>query len=85
MNKLPDTVNTTYGSVRLADRLLESLQGVGYDISRLSAADLVTFDELHVMGHQATVSLGGLAELTDAMRVLDIGSGLGGSARTLGR
>ena len=83
MNKLPDTVNTTYGSVRLADRLLESLQEVGYDISRLSAADLGTFDELHVMGRQATVSLGRLAELTDAMRVLDIGSGLGGSARNL--
>lgn len=83
MNRLPDTVNATYGSVRLADRLLESLQEVGYDLGRLSAADLVTFDELHVMGRQATVSLGRLAGLTDAMRVLDIGSGLGGSARTL--
>ena len=35
------------------------------------------------MGRQATVELGRLAGLTDAMRVLDIGSGLGGSARTL--
>ena len=78
-----DTLKDTYGSVRLADRLLESLQEVGYDLGRLSAADLVTFDELHVMGRQATVSLGRLAGLTDAMRVLDIGSGLGGSARTL--
>ena len=83
MNRLSDTVNTTYGSVRLADRLLESLQVVGYDLGRLSAADLITFDELHVMGHQVTVELGRLAGLTDAMRVLDIGSGLGGSARTL--
>ena len=78
-----DTLNATYGSVRLADRLLESLQAVGYDLGRLSAADLITFDELHVMGRQATVELGRLAGLTDAMRVLDIGSGLGGSARTL--
>ena len=78
-----DTLNATYGSVRLADRLLESLQEVGYDLGRLSAADLITFDELHVMGRQATVELGRLAGLTDAMRVLDIGSGLGGSARTL--
>jgi ubiquinone/menaquinone biosynthesis C-methylase UbiE len=83
MNRLSETVNTTYGSVRLADRLLESLQVVGYDLGRLSAADLITFDELHVMGHQVTVELGRLAGLTDAMRVLDIGSGLGGSARTL--
>ncbi|MGA9538694.1 MAG: methyltransferase domain-containing protein [Desulfobacterales bacterium] len=78
-----DTLNATYGSVRLADRLVESLKAVGYDLDRLSAADLITFDELHVMGRQATVKLGSLAGLTDAMRVLDIGSGLGGSARTL--
>ena len=78
-----DTLNATYGSVRLAERLLKSLQEVGYDLGRLSAADLITFDELHVMGRQATVELGRLAGLTDAMRVLDIGSGLGGSARTL--
>jgi ubiquinone/menaquinone biosynthesis C-methylase UbiE len=78
-----NTLKATYGSVRLAGRLLESLQAVGYDLDRLSAADLITFDELHVMGRQATVSLGQLAGLTDAMRVLDIGSGLGGSARTL--
>jgi ubiquinone/menaquinone biosynthesis C-methylase UbiE len=78
-----ETLKATYGSVRLADRLLESLQAVGYDLGRLSAADLITFDELHVMGRQATLELGRLAGLTDAMRVLDIGSGLGGSARTL--
>ena len=78
-----DTLNATYGSARLADRLLESLEEVGYDLGRLSAADLITFDELHVMGRQATVELGRRAGLTDAMQVLDIGSGLGGSARTL--
>jgi ubiquinone/menaquinone biosynthesis C-methylase UbiE len=78
-----DTLNATYGSARLADRLLESLQEVGYDLGRLSTADLITFDELHVMGRQATVELGRRAGLTDTMRVLDIGSGLGGSVRTL--
>jgi ubiquinone/menaquinone biosynthesis C-methylase UbiE len=78
-----DTLNAIYGSARLAERLLKSLQEVGYDLGRLSTADLMTFDELHVMGRQATVELGRLAGLTDAMRVLDIGSGLGGSARNL--
>ena len=82
--KIPTaTLNATYGCVRLADRLLESLQEVGYDLGRLSAADLITFDELHVMGRQATVELGRLAGITNSMRVLDIGCGLGGSARTL--
>jgi ubiquinone/menaquinone biosynthesis C-methylase UbiE len=78
-----ETLKATYGSDRLADRLLASLQDVGYDLDQLSAADLVTFDELHVMGRQATLELGLLAGLTDSKRVLDIGCGLGGSARTL--
>jgi ubiquinone/menaquinone biosynthesis C-methylase UbiE len=83
LKRLSDIVNATYGSARLADRLLASLQAVGYDPDRLSPADLITFDELHVMGRQATLDLGRLAGLTGAMRLLDIGCGLGGSARTL--
>ncbi|MFZ0133742.1 MAG: methyltransferase domain-containing protein [Desulfobacterales bacterium] len=80
---LVDAVKATYGTDRLADRLLESLRAAGYDLDRLTTADLITFDELHVMGRQATVALGRLAGLTADMRVLDIGCGLGGSARTL--
>jgi ubiquinone/menaquinone biosynthesis C-methylase UbiE len=78
-----ETLKATYGSDRLADRLLASLQEVGYDLEQLSVADLLTFDELHIMGRQATLELGRLAGLTDSKRVLDIGCGLGGSARTL--
>ncbi len=78
-----DAVKATYGAERLADRLLESLRAAGYDLDRLTAADLITFDELHVMGRQATVDLGRRAGLAAGMRVLDIGCGLGGSARTL--
>ncbi|MGB8424175.1 MAG: methyltransferase domain-containing protein [Desulfobacterales bacterium] len=83
MKNITDTVKATYGTGRLAERLLESLRAAGYDLDRLTPADLMTFDELHVMGRQATVALGRLAGLTADMRVLDIGCGLGGSARTL--
>lgn len=83
MKRLTDAVSATYGSARLADWLLDSLREAGYDLDRLTMDDLITFDELHVMGRRATFELGRLAGLTDSMRVLDIGCGLGGSARTL--
>jgi sarcosine/dimethylglycine N-methyltransferase len=78
-----DAVRQTYGSDRLADRLLESLAAAGYDPGRLTAADLIAFDELHVMGREATQDLGRRAGLDETMRVLDVGCGVGGPARTL--
>lgn len=78
-----EQVNQTYGSPGLAKRLLESLATAGLDPQRLTAEDLITFDELHIMGRDATLALGRLANLHEEMRVLDMGSGLGGAARTL--
>ncbi|HSC93194.1 MAG TPA: methyltransferase domain-containing protein [Gaiellaceae bacterium] len=40
-------------------------------------------DELHVRGREATLELAALAELREGERVLDVGAGLGGPARTL--
>lgn len=77
------TVNATYGSTNLAVRLLEDLHQSGRDLDKLCTDDLRPFDELHVMGREATLELGQLAGLTQGMRVLDLGSGLGGPARTL--
>ena len=78
-----ETVQKTYGGAHLAERLLENLGAAGYDVNRLTTADLVAFDELHVMGREATLDLGRRAALTETMRVLDVGCGVGGPARTL--
>lgn len=75
--------NTTYGSDSLADKLLASLEQIGMDTTALTTADFITFDELHIMGRQATIDLGRRAGLDEKMRVLDLGSGVGGPARTL--
>ena len=85
MDRAVAVVNATYGSAHLAERLLTALQDAGHDIRTLGSEDLRAFDELHLMGRQATVQLGKLAGLAHGMRVLDIGSGLGGPARTLAR
>ncbi len=76
-------VNATYASARLAKSLLRSLKEAGYSIDTLRPSDLISFDELHVMGRQATIELGRMAGLSPVMHILDMGSGLGGPARTL--
>lgn len=76
-------VNATYASARLAESLLRSLKEAGYSIDALKPSDLISFDELHVMGRQATIELGRLAGLSPDMHILDMGCGLGGPARTL--
>lgn len=71
------------GSGSLAERILGSLQRDGRDIDRLTTADLAPVDEFHIRGRKATLELAGGMKLGPASRVLDIGSGLGGPARTL--
>jgi MPBQ/MSBQ methyltransferase len=80
-----EAVYSTYGSQGLAQRILDSLKSGGYDLDRLSNDDLIIFDELHLMGRRATIKLGQKAGLAAGMQILDIGSGLGGPARTLAR
>jgi len=76
-------IDATYGSHALIDRLLQNLETIGKDLDVLTTADLIAFDELHIMGRKATIDLGRLAGFDETMHVLDIGSGVGGPARTL--
>lgn len=79
----------------LADQILAALSGAGKDIDNLSVDDLAATDQFHGGGRPATLRLAELAGLTAptepggppspraARRVLDVGGGLGGPARTL--
>ena len=78
------SVETHYGgSTNLAARSRESLSAAGKDLERLTTGDLAPVDEFHVRGRQATLELAERMDLTSDSHVLDIGSGLGGPARTL--
>ncbi|MFQ5607395.1 MAG: class I SAM-dependent methyltransferase [Candidatus Zixiibacteriota bacterium] len=55
----------------------------GFDTENLKRDDLISFEEFHIRGREATVEMIQLASVTDAMKVLDIGCGIGGPARTL--
>jgi ubiquinone/menaquinone biosynthesis C-methylase UbiE len=71
------------GSGGLADAIAESLQNAGKELNELKTTDLATVDEFHIRGRKATLELAEQMMLSEDSRVIDIGSGLGGPARTL--
>jgi len=60
-----------------------ALVRAGKDPRNLVPADLGAFEDFHTMGRIATGQLADLAAITGADRVLDAGSGIGGTARFL--
>lgn len=83
MNEPRSFVENHYGRGRILDSILAGLQALGKDIDRLEPADLAPVDEFHVRGREATVELARRSPPTPNSRVLDVGCGLGGSARYL--
>ena len=53
------------------------------DLDYLTLQDLVSIDEFHVRGLEATAELARSARLDETMHVLDVGSGVGGPSRYL--
>ncbi|MFN3322275.1 MAG: class I SAM-dependent methyltransferase [Bryobacteraceae bacterium] len=78
-----DSVARHYGIPGLLDTILSALRSQGKDIEQLTPDDLAPADEFHIRGREATIELAELAGVRSGWRVLDVGSGLGGSARFL--
>ena len=76
-------INQLYGRAGLGAKILTALQEAGRDLDALTRDDLASFDEQHDGGRESTRELACLAGLHEGMHVLDVGSGLGGPARTL--
>jgi SAM-dependent methyltransferase len=70
-----------YGRGRLEDVILAAVTREGKDSERLVALDLAAVDEFHVGGLESTQELASQMELRGGMRLLDVGSGLGGPGR----
>ncbi len=77
------TLNTHYGRKGLGDRIIAALKETGKDPDSVTCDDLSPVAEFHIGGQAATLQLAQIAGMGAGMRVLDIGSGLGGPARTL--
>ena len=75
--------NAYWGRSGLERTILETLAAAGTNVDALTIDDLAPADHFHSGGMNATQRLARLAELRPGMRVLDVGGGLGGPARTL--
>lgn len=76
-------LNEHYGVTDLGDEILAALEAAGKDVDALTRDDIASFDEFHIRGLEATRELADLAEVEGDARVLDVGCGIGGPARTL--
>ncbi len=71
------------GEGDLAEAIAATLRKAGKDTASLMTADLASVDEFHIGGRPATLALARQLKLSPTSLVLDIGSGLGGPARTV--
>lgn len=76
-------ISSHYGQENLSDRILEALRAAGKDVERLQTEDLEPLDQFHIGGKWATLQLLQKAPLEAGTRVLDVGGGIGGTARLL--
>ena len=67
----------------LEQKILDALAATGKDVNALTVDDLAPADHFHGGGKKATDRQARMAQLSPGMRVLDVGGGLGGPARTL--
>ncbi len=84
-NGVNEAIKTHYGRSGLAEVILAALEQAGADIQQLSLEELAPIDEFHIRGRAATLELAEAAGLGSTMRVLDIGSGIGGTSRCLAK
>lgn len=75
--------NAYWGRDDLERRILDALAAAGENVEALTVDELAPADHFHSGGRSATERLARLAQLRPGMRVLDVGGGLGGPARTL--
>jgi len=78
-----DPVIRQYEDRDLWQKIEAGLEAAGKDLNSLSLDDLAPIDEFHTRGRAATRELADMANVKPADLVLDVGCGLGGTARYL--
>jgi len=81
MKEYEQSIIDHYGQADLNAHILEAYERAGKRITLYG--DTASFDEFHIRGREATRELAKLADLSEGMKVLDLGCGVGGPVRTL--
>lgn len=76
-------VREHYSVMGLINRLKSTLTAIVPDGQPLTVDELAPIDQFHTRGMLATAELASAAGLEPSMRVLDVGCGIGGPARSL--
>ena len=79
----PGAIRRHWDRDGLTGAIRHVLETSGLDLGALTIEDLAPLDQFHAGALPFTVRLATLGGLTEGMRVLDVGGGLGGPARTL--
>jgi SAM-dependent methyltransferase len=75
------TVAAAYATGRARADIERALAAAGKDVHALQASELAMLEDFHSLGRLATVALVDLAQIGAGDRVLDAGTGIGGTAR----
>lgn len=81
MESIERVVAQHYGVPDLLERIFKGLEAAGKDTNCLQPEDLAPVDEYHIGGRKATAHAIDKMFLSEDQRVLDIGCGIGGTAR----
>ena len=76
-------IHSYYSPNNLYNKIIEGLNEIGKDLSKLTLDDLQPVDEFHIRGDIATKELIELSSFSPQMHILDVGCGVGGSTRRL--
>jgi ubiquinone/menaquinone biosynthesis C-methylase UbiE len=82
---LEQSVSQHYARGALEQTIVDALAASGKDLARLTPEDLGPVDEFHVGGRPATIEFAKALAYAPGLKLLDIGSGLGGPSRYFAR
>ena len=83
MSDIEARIDKHYGRGWIMQKIEAGLRAAGKDLDSLTVDDFAPIDEFHTRGRESTLEVAGLANLRSSDLVVDVGCGLGGTARFL--